>query len=270
MKHEIPNDLGGLQHIETGPLQDGDVWVWQGKPQCLVNAHLFPTAEEAVGKYPEDWHVYRRIPVPGHVDDKVNEVGVVMVEPNKHYVGSWEAGQPEAVEGMKEIQKEMVKIMVDDIRPLLHSSKPSNPINPKDIAGSDKIPLHLWPTTASALGSLALLDGALKYGRTNYRAVGVRASIYYDAMNRHMNAWFEGEDADPSSGLPHLAHALACIAILVDSEAAGKLNDDRMIAGGHRALMDDLTPHVARLKALYKDRDPKHYNIQDSKVLDNS
>lgn len=136
--------------------------------------------------------------------------------------------------------------------------------NPKDAIGSDKLPLHLWPELASALGSLALLEGMLKYGRSNFRAIGVRASIYHDALRRHIGAWFEGEDCAPDSGLPHLAHALACIAILVDAEAAGKLNDDRMFAGGHRAGTDALTPHVARLKALHAGKAPKHYTIADS------
>ncbi len=94
----------------------------------------------------------------------------------------------------------------------------------------------------------------LKYGRSNFRAVGVRASIYYDAASRHLNAWFEGEAVDPDSGLPHLAHALACLAIIVDAEAAGKLNDDRMHPGGYRALINSLTPHVARLKAVHEDK----------------
>lgn len=140
----------------------------------------------------------------------------------------------------------------------------TKPTNPKDAIGANKLPLHLWPTTATVLGSLGLLDGMLKYGRSNFRAVGVRASIYYDAAFRHLNAWFEGEDTDPDSGLPHLAHALACLAILVDAEAAGKLTDDRMVAGGYRDLVDSLTPHVARLKDLHAGRDPKHYTIADS------
>ena len=33
------------------------------------------------------------------------------------------------------------------------------PTNPKDAIGSDKLPLHLWPSTATALGCLGLLDG---------------------------------------------------------------------------------------------------------------
>ena len=70
------------------------------------------------------------------------------------------------------------------------------PTNPKDAIGSGKLPLHLWPTTATALGCISMLNGMLKYGRSNFRAVGIRASIYYDAAMRHLNAWFEGEDDD--------------------------------------------------------------------------
>ena len=141
------------------------------------------------------------------------------------------------------------------------------PSNPKDIIGSDKLPLHLWPETATALGCLGLLDGALKYGRSNFRAIGVRSSIYYDAARRHLSKWFEGEDVDPDSGLPHLAHLLACVAILVDAEAAGKLNDDRQVQGGYVQYVKALTPHVARLKALHAGKDPKHYTKADNDTL---
>lgn len=138
------------------------------------------------------------------------------------------------------------------------------PSNPKDLIGSDKLPLHLWPQVATAYGSLGLLDGMLKYGRANFRAIGVRASIYKDALDRHMGAWFEGEDNDPDSGLPHLAHALACLAILVDAESSGKLTDDRQYPGGYRQTMTELTPHVKRLKALRAAAAPeRHYTIQD-------
>lgn len=136
--------------------------------------------------------------------------------------------------------------------------------NPKDAIGSNKVPLHLWPTTATALGSMALLDGACKYGRSNYRAIGVRASIYYDAATRHLSRWFEGEDIDPDSGVSHLGHVLACVAILVDARAAGKLNDDRMVQGGYLDALAELTPLVEQIKEKYKSRDPKHYTIEDS------
>lgn len=139
------------------------------------------------------------------------------------------------------------------------------PSNPKDLIGSNKLPLHLWPETATALGCLALLEGNLKYGRTNWRAAGVKSSIYFDACKRHLNAWFdEGEDIDLESGLPHLAHALACIAIIVDAKAAGKLTDDRLIRGGYRKLVNEITSHVKRLKEKYADKTPRHYTIADS------
>ena len=142
--------------------------------------------------------------------------------------------------------------------------KDSNPLNPKDACGDSKLPLHLWPNTATAMGCIAMLNGALKYGRSNFRAVGIRASIYYDAAKRHMDAWFEGEELDPDDGVPHLSAALACVAIIVDARATGRLNDDRMIAGGYRKLVDQLTSHVERLKKLHEHRSPRHYTIADS------
>jgi hypothetical protein len=136
--------------------------------------------------------------------------------------------------------------------------------NPKDLIGSDKIPVHLFPVTAVIYGTMALLDGALKYGRANWRAAGVRASIYYDALNRHMTKWFEGQDIDEDSGLPHLAHAMACIVILIDAIEAGKLKDDRMYKGGYLELIKKMTPEVKRLKEKYKDKNPKHWTIEDN------
>lgn len=139
----------------------------------------------------------------------------------------------------------------------------TKPTNPKDIIGSSKLPLHLWPETATAMGCVALAEGMLKYGRANWRSAGVRASIYVDACHRHLAAWFEGEDTAPDSGVPHLANALACLAILVDAQAAGKLVDDRQVPGGYRALVENLTPHIERLKALHADKNPRHYTIAD-------
>lgn len=141
----------------------------------------------------------------------------------------------------------------------------TKPTNPKDAIGADKMPLHLWPTTATAMGCIGLLDGMLKYGRQNWRDAGVRASIYVDACRRHLDAWYEGEECAPDNGVPHLAHALACLAIIIDAEAADKLVDDRAYNGsGYRALVDRLTPFVARLKALYAGKNPKHFTAADN------
>lgn len=136
--------------------------------------------------------------------------------------------------------------------------------NPKDAVGSDKLPLHLFPVTAQAAGSLALLEGMLKYGRANWREAGVKASVYVAAADRHMKKWFEGQDLDPDSGMSHLWKALACIVILIDAQAAGKLVDDRNYRGdGAVEFMEEATKHVKELKARYGHLTPKHYTAQD-------
>jgi hypothetical protein len=141
---------------------------------------------------------------------------------------------------------------------------PPKPVNPKDGLGILKLPLHLWPTSATAHGSLALLDGMLKYGRMNWRGTEVRASVYVGALLRHVAEWMEGQDVDAKSGLHPLAHALACLAIILDAQAAGTLVDDRNYPGGYVELSELLTPHVARLQALYADvKAPHHWTIQD-------
>lgn len=137
--------------------------------------------------------------------------------------------------------------------------------NPKDSIGSDKLPIHLFPATAVALGSLANHHGNLKYGRNNWRAAKVRYSVYLDAIIRHAQAALEGEDIDPESGLPHEAHILAGAGILVDAGACGSLIDDRNYNGSFwRGFVDKWTPHVARLKEQFKDKNPKHYTIKDN------
>lgn len=141
--------------------------------------------------------------------------------------------------------------------------EPTKQSNPKDVIGSTKLPIHLWPQSATAMGCLALMYGALLYGRSNFRHAGVRASVYFDACQRHLIKWFEGEDADEDSGLSHLAHALACLAILVDAQAAHKLTDDRNTKGGVSELLVELSPHVERLKKKYEGKQVRHYTIAD-------
>lgn len=136
--------------------------------------------------------------------------------------------------------------------------------NPKQAFADNKIPVHLWPPVATYLGTLGLLDGACKYGRANWRASGVLASTYYSAIQRHINAWMEGENLDPESGLPHLGHALACLAILADAQMTGMLTDDRNYRGeGYRTVMTTLTALVPTIRARHKDKSPKHYDKRD-------
>jgi hypothetical protein len=136
--------------------------------------------------------------------------------------------------------------------------------NPKDSIGATKLPLSLVPETAIAHASLAHLDGAAKYGAWNWRHAGVRASIYLDAVRRHLAAWQAGEERAADSGVHHLGHALACVNILLDAQACGKLIDDRPPSVDLTTFYATLTPEVARIKARHSDKHPHHYTIKDT------
>src|SRR5688572_29793649 len=100
--------------------------------------------------------------------------------------------------------------------------------NPKDAVGVQKPPMSTVPSPVLMEVGLAMLEGALKYGRHNYRDAGVRSSVYYDATMRHMMRWFEGEDIDPDSGLSHITKAIASLVVLRDAQMQGKVAfDDR-------------------------------------------
>jgi len=90
----------------------------------------------------------------------------------------------------------------------------------------DKSRLDLIPPEFVELLGRSFMHGAKKYSDHNWRK-GAEWSRYYGALLRHLNAWNAGEDIDADSGLPHLANAGACIAILAASQASGLGVDDR-------------------------------------------
>lgn len=99
--------------------------------------------------------------------------------------------------------------------------------NPKDAIGSVKPPLSTIPCPVLFEIGAGMLEGACKYRRHNYRVAGVRTSIYYDAAMRHLMRFWEGEDIDPDSGLPHISKAIASLIVLRDSQMIGNVVDDR-------------------------------------------
>src|SRR3569832_2708438 len=89
----------------------------------------------------------------------------------------------------------------------------AKPSNPKDAVGIKKAPLSTVSAPVIAELGVAMLEGARKYGRHSYRALGVRASAYYDATMRHLMQFWEGEDVDPDSGLSHITKAIASFVV---------------------------------------------------------
>lgn len=100
--------------------------------------------------------------------------------------------------------------------------------NPKTQYGMAKPSTAAIPPVAVLHLGKAMRNGADKYGRFNWREHSVTASVYYDAMMRHLLAYWDGEEIAEDSGCHHLAHVMACCAILLDASASGKLNDDRI------------------------------------------
>ena len=139
----------------------------------------------------------------------------------------------------------------------------TKPSNPKDAIGVTKVPMHLSPGSAKAYMAMGFLEGALKYGKYNWRVTGVRASVYLDAMERHMEKYKNGEDFDKKTQVPHLASVMACCAIILDAKLVGKLNDDRPPRAPVSELLDFLTGHVKYLQNLFKDESPRQYTLED-------
>ncbi|MCK5604168.1 hypothetical protein KAR91_19935, partial [Candidatus Pacearchaeota archaeon] len=91
------------------------------------------------------------------------------------------------------------------------------------------IPFHVLPWRVVLETALGMMEGGRKYGKHNYRSMGVRASVYYDATTRHLADYFVGKQVDQESGLSHLTKALSSSQVLLDSMVMGNWVDDRPI-----------------------------------------
>lgn len=120
--------------------------------------------------------------------------------------------------------------------------------NPKTVLGVQKVPLNLVPPSAKHFLAEAFADGAGKYGPYNWRDKTVSASIYYGAAQRHMDDWWDGEDLSHDAKVHHLAHAMACLAIVLDAMTVGRLNDDRPAKGAASMLQREYADKLANKK----------------------
>lgn len=100
--------------------------------------------------------------------------------------------------------------------------------NPKSLQGAKKFSLRYLPLPAQVAVNQALEDGAKKYGPANWREKGVATSVYIDAALRHIELYFDcGQKVASDSKVHNLGHAMACLAIIIDAEHNGSLQDDR-------------------------------------------
>jgi len=78
----------------------------------------------------------------------------------------------------------------------------------------EKPDLSLLPKEFLEEVARAFMHGEKKYGRYNYLG-GMDWHRLIAASMRHITAFQDGENLDPESGLNHLGHAGACIAMLL-------------------------------------------------------
>jgi len=87
--------------------------------------------------------------------------------------------------------------------------------------------IFTFPEAIRAIARVCMY-GSRKYALYNYLR-GAPASQYADCMMRHFTAWWNGEDADPESGLNHLDHFVwnACCLVQMMFSHGGAERDDR-------------------------------------------
>lgn len=122
--------------------------------------------------------------------------------------------------------------------------------NPKAVFGDAKVGLSSVPMGPLYGVAMAMMEGGLKYGKHNYRALGCKHSTYFDAAIGHLVTWHEGEDIDEESGLHHLLKAAASIFVMYDSILMKNDQDDRPIKYP-KGVPLRINPLVQELKKKY-------------------
>ena len=95
-------------------------------------------------------------------------------------------------------------------------------------SGNLKLRYDLLPVKAIREVVKVLTFGANKYGDRNWEK-GLAWSRPYAALHRHMSSFWEGEDLDSESGIPHIAHAICSLLFLMEYTFTRLEFDDRPI-----------------------------------------
>lgn len=121
-------------------------------------------------------------------------------------------------------------------------------MNPKDRIGLTKTPFRLLPPAPLAMVAKVMELGAKKYGAWNWRKETVTHSVYLEAALRHIFQALDGERLDEESGMPHEAHAAACMLIILDAMVNDKWVEDCMFQGRLTQLMKSINKTEPQVK----------------------
>lgn len=132
---------------------------------------------------------------------------------------------------------------------------PKTKDNPKKAFGMKKPPLMELPLSAHIAGSMAHLDGDLKYGFRNWRETEIDAQTYINAAMRHLRLYEAGENFTRDTGVPNLGAVIACCAVLIDAELHGALLDNRAHSQAEADLLHDSEAMVRHLFEMQAQRE---------------
>lgn len=90
----------------------------------------------------------------------------------------------------------------------------------------NKAPFDLLPSKALEEVAMVFKHGAIKYSPNNWRK-GFIWSRLIAASLRHVFSFNSGEDTDPETKLSHIAHATACLLMLLEHQKLNLGKDDR-------------------------------------------
>ena len=100
---------------------------------------------------------------------------------------------------------------------------------------SSKPCFELLPIDLLYETNLVLRHGAQKYGINNWKKKeGFKYSRCYNALLRHMMAWWSGENLDPETKYSHLAHAMCNLLFLTYHYLNNVQGDDRPKEGQYK------------------------------------
>lgn len=109
-----------------------------------------------------------------------------------------------------------------------------------------KVPMEFVSPLLQANASLALLNGANKYGLANYTAERVSKAMYVGAIERHLALYKLGETYD-EDGVPHLGAISGGISILLSAKEAGTLIEDMPKCDGQLEAFKQLNKIVEQV-----------------------
>ena len=89
-----------------------------------------------------------------------------------------------------------------------------------------KTQFGLMPPFALTEFADVLTYGAKKYNPENWKWVPDAKRRYFDAAMRHMWAWKCAAKNDPETDLHHMAHAMCCLAFIIDIEMDPSIIND--------------------------------------------